>query len=53
MVVFILKKHSDCLTFEDRYLIAFNHNKLLDSVDKKSAEFKEIKEIFAYERDNE
>jgi len=51
--MFILKKHSDCLTFEERYLVTFNHKKLLDSIDKKSAEFKELNEIFAYEKDKE
>lgn len=51
LAMFILKNYSDCLTFEERYLIAFNHNKLLDSIDKKSAEFKELKDIFANERD--
>jgi len=52
LAMFILKKHTDCLTFEERSLVAFDYNKLLDSVDKKSAEHKELEEIFAYEKDN-
>lgn len=34
--LFIVKKHSECLKFVDIHLTHFDHNKLLNELDKKS-----------------
>lgn len=51
LAMFILKKHPNCLVFEDRHLVQFDHNKLLNELNQKSDEYLEIKEIFGHDID--
>lgn len=50
LAMFILKNHPDCLTFEERSLIEFNHKKLLADVNEKLPEHNELKEILEFEK---
>lgn len=49
LAIYILKHHSNCLKFENKSLVEFNHNKLLSDIKDGTDEKKELVEIFEFE----
>lgn len=49
LAIFILKKHPDCLRFEERSLVDFDHVKLLSKLEEGLPERIELEEILEFE----